>query len=161
MKKILLLLLILPICLGCLGDDDEGIDCALFDPAFPTLYLELVDADGVNLFENGTLNPEDISVEGDFPNAGFIFNPPNELAVPDSDIRRLDNTIQLFIPQQSNFQYTIMLSETESISMSFTAVFTRIPCNLSYYLPIDGSFDGATVELTEVSSLQFLGVIQP
>ncbi len=144
--------------LGC--SNDEGIDCALFDPAFPSLFLELVDANDVNLFENGTIDPDDIRVEGDFPNPGFTFNPASEFAVPGADIRKLDNTIQLIIPGEPNFQYTIYLSETDSILVNFSAELTRIPCDLSYYSPIEGTFNDLKLELTEVPPLQFLGTIK-
>ncbi|WP_339338922.1 MULTISPECIES: hypothetical protein [unclassified Croceitalea] len=159
MKKMFLLFLAVPLWTSC-SEDNNGIDCELFDPAYPSLYLELVDAEDTNLFENGTLDPEDIRVEGDFPNAGFSFNPPREFAVPEADIRKLDNTIQLLIPDESNFHYTIYLSETNSIQVSFSAELTQIPCNLSYYLPLEGTFNRSNFELTEVPPLQFLGVIE-
>lgn len=159
MKKIYLLLLAVPLWTSC-SEDNNGIDCELFDPAFPSLYLELVDAEGANLFKNGTFDPENIRVEGDFPNAGFSFNPPREFAVSEADIRKLDNTIQLLIPNESSFQYTIHISETNSIQISFFAELTQIPCDLSYYLPLNGTFNDLNFELIEVPPLQFLGVIE-
>jgi len=146
--------------LGCSDNDDDGINCELYDPAFPTLYLKFVDVNGNNLIENGSIDPEVISVEGEFPHAGFIFNPASEFAVPNADIRQLDNTIQLFIPKESNFQYTIHLNDQDSILIDFTAELTRIPCDLSYYKPTGGVFKDVGFELTEVPPLQFLAVVE-
>lgn len=160
MKNNITSLLIILLFLGCSNDENGGIDCELFDPAFPTLFLAVVDAENTNLFENCTFNPEDIRVEGDFTNAGFLFNPASEFAVPEADIRKLDNTIQLIIPRESNFRYTIFLSTTESIEVDFSAEFTRIPCDLSYYLPSGGVFDGLEIELSEVPPLQFVGIVE-
>lgn len=161
MKKFFTLFLIVLWCSNCSNDNGDGIDCSLFDPAFPTLFLKLVDANDTNLFESSELNPDTIRVTGDFPNAGFVFNPAREFAVPDADIRMLDNTIQLFIPNASNFQYTIHLSENDSVVVDFSAELTKIPCDLSYYLPLEGTFDNSTFELKEISPLQFLGVLAP
>lgn len=161
MRTVFALILIVLSCSNCSNDNGDGIDCALFDPAFPTLFLKLVGANNTNLFENGTLNPNDIKVMGNLPNTGFVFNPADEFAVPDADIRMLDNTIQLFIPNASNFQYTIYLSANDSVVVDFSAELTKIPCDLSYYLPLEGTFDTSKLELQEVSSLQFLGVLEP
>jgi len=111
------------------------IDCSLFDPAFPSLFLKLVDASGNNLIEVGTIDPNVIRVGGEFPNAGFIFIPVNEFAVQDADIIKLDDTIQLFIPTESHYQYSIQLSDSDSLLVDFSAKLTRIPCGLSYFLP--------------------------
>ena len=63
---------------SCSSDDDNGIDCSLFDPAFPELYIRLVDETGANLIENGTFDPENITIEGDFSNPDFRYIPPSE-----------------------------------------------------------------------------------
>lgn len=161
MRTVFALILIVLVSSNCSNDNGDGIDCALFDPAFPTLFLKLVDANDTNLFEKGAFEPDDLKVIGDFPNGGFLFNPANEFAVPDADIRMLDNTIQLFIPNTSNFRYTIYLSENDSLVVDFSAELTNIPCDLSYYLPLEGNFDNSKLELQEVSPLQFLGTLKP
>ncbi|MCM4171999.1 hypothetical protein DHD32_10945 [Arenibacter sp. TNZ] len=143
---------------GC--SEDDNIDCALFDPAFPSLFLKLIDASGNNLIELGTIDPNAIRVDGEFPNAGFIFIPANEFAVPDTDIRKLDNTIQLFIPTESHYQYSIHLSDSDSLLVDFSAKLTRIPCGLSYFLPTGVVVKNVEFEFTELSPLQFLVVIK-
>jgi len=150
-----------PIWISCSNNkDDDGIDCALFDPALPSLYIRIVDSKGANLFENGTIDPDNLSVEGGFSGAGFQFIPADEFDNPDADIRELDNSISLFIPYESTFQYTIHLDDIETIKVDFTAELTRIPCDITYYIPIEGVFNNEALELIEISSIQYLAIIK-
>ncbi len=160
MKKVFAITLIGLLFTSCLSSDDDGIDCELFDPAFPTLFIRIVDATGANLIENGTIDPNNIMVEGDFPNAGFQFIPANEFAVPDADIREFDNSLNLSIPNELSFQYTIDLDDFETINVGFNAELTRIPCEITYFTPIEVTFKDEIIELTEISSLQFLVIIE-
>jgi hypothetical protein len=161
MKKLIFLLIMIPIWIGCSNNnDDDGIDCALFDPALPSLFIRIVDSTGANLIENGTIDPDNLSVEGRFSGAGFQFIPANEFANPDADIRELDNSISLFIPYEPTFQYIIHLDDMETIKVDFTAELTRIPCDITYYKPIEGVFNNEALELTQISSLQFLAIIE-
>ena len=101
------------------SENDGGIDCALFDPGFPSLYVRLIDQNGDNLIGNGTIDPNEIIL---LKGLGYRYNPPNEFAVPDSDIRKFDNTIKLYIPNESTFQYIIKLNETDAAKS-----FLRLP----------------------------------
>lgn len=160
MKKVFTLILIGLLFSNCSNDDDEGIDCALFDPAFPTLFLRIVDNTGVNLIRNGTIDSSNITVEGDFSGAGFQFVPANEFATPDSEIRELDNSLYLFIPNESKFQYTIKLDDFKTIAVNFKAEHIKIPCDLSYFKPVEADFNDEELKLKEISPLQFLVVIE-
>ncbi|MFD0799206.1 hypothetical protein ACFQZJ_17150 [Maribacter chungangensis] len=160
MKRILLFFLVCTILSSCTNDDDNGIDCRLFDPAFPSLYVSLVDENGENLFENGTMNPDSLRVNGNFEGAGFNFNSANEFAVPDADIRKLDNTIGLAVPNLGTFQHTIFWSQNDSIVVGVSGELTKIPCNISYFTPINATYKGAQITLTEVPPLQFLLVLE-
>ncbi|GGD97912.1 hypothetical protein [Maribacter cobaltidurans] len=162
MKKLLILFLIGILFTSCSSDDDNGIDCSLFDPAFPELYIRLVDETGTNLIENGTIDPENITVEGDFSNPGFQYIPPNEFAEPDADIRKYDKTLYLFIPNESNFKYTINLDDSTSIILNFEARFAELPCEVSYYIPTKLTFNNQNVESenAETDELIFLAEIK-
>lgn len=146
------------LCLSCSNND--AIDCTLFDPAFPELYIRIADATGNNLIENGTVDPDRITVEGDFPGAGFRFIPADEYAEPDSEARALDNTLSLFIPRESKFRYTIHLDDLDPIDVDFTAALTKIPCDLTYFKPIGADSNNKTLEFKEISSLQYLVIIE-
>ncbi len=162
MKKILTLFLIGILISSCSNNDDEEvIDCSLFDPAFPELYIRLVDETGTNLIENETIDPEDITVEGDFSNPGFRYIPPHGFAEPDSDIRKYDNTLFLFIPNESKFEYTINLNDTTSIILEFDARFAELPCEVSYFIPTKLTFNNQNIESeNEESELIFLAEIK-
>ncbi len=149
----------MPIWIGC-SNNDEEIDCELIDFAFPSLFIRLVDDAGTNLIENGTIDPDDISVQGDFKSPGFQIIPAREFALPDADIRELDHTIMLFIPNQSTFQYTIHWSDMNSIQVDFSAEFTKLPCFLFYYKPIGGVFKNETFDFREIPPLQFVAELE-
>tara|TARA_R110002049_G_scaffold4504_7_gene31333 strand:+ start:9210 stop:9686 length:477 start_codon:yes stop_codon:yes gene_type:complete len=153
MKKIFIFITIGVILSNCSNDDNDGINCQLFDPAFPTLYIKLVDSNGNNLIEDGIINPDEITLQNGL---GLRFNPPNEFASPDSEIRELDNTIELFISNESTFQYAIKLNATDVILLDFSAELTEIPCDITYYVPTRVVYDNQNLELTEGSSLEFL-----
>ncbi len=155
-KKLVVLVIMIPIWIGCSNDDDE-IDCALINTVSPNLYLRIVDNTGTNLIENGTIDPNDISVESDFLGAGFRFIPSDEFS--DTDFREFDNTLQLFIANTSIFQYTINFNNMDTISIDFTSDLTKILCGSASFKPIDATFNSETLELIEVSTLQFLVVI--
>ena len=162
MKKMFTLLLIGILVSNCSKNDDDGIDCSLFDPAFPELYIRLVDENGVNLIQNGTIDPENITVEGNFSNPGFRYIPPSEYGEPDSEIRKYDNTLFLFIANDSNFEYTINLDDSTSIILNFEAKFAELPCGVSYYIPTKLTYNNQNIESenTEVNQLTFLAEIE-
>lgn len=163
MKKILTLLLVGIFISSCSNnEDDDGIDCSLFDPEFPGLYIRLVDETGTNLIQNGTIDPENITVEGDFSNPGFRYFPPNEYAEPDADIRKYDNTLFLFIPNESKFEYIINLNDSTSIILEFEARFAKLPCEVSYYIPTNLTYDSQNIESEneESNELIFLAEIE-
>lgn len=161
MKKILIFSLIGILISSCSNDDEGGIDCTVFDPAFPELYIRLVNKTGANLIENGTIDPENITVEGDFSNPDFLYIPPHEFAEPDADIRKYDNTLLLFIPRESKFEYTINLNDTTSIILEFDARLVELPCGVSYFIPTKLTYNNQNVESeNEESELKFLAEIE-
>jgi hypothetical protein len=66
MKKIFTFILIGLLFSICSNEDNDGIDCELFDPAYPSLYIRIVDDTGANLIENKTIDSNNINVEGNF-----------------------------------------------------------------------------------------------
>ena len=157
MKKIILLAITLAIFVNC-SNSDEGIDCTLFDPVFPSLYIRILDSTGVNLIENGTINPNNITVEGDFSAAGFQVVAENEFPLSDPVLSELNNSLRLIIARKSAFQYTINFADIDkAITIDFAAEETKILCDVTYFKPIKGDYENLTMELREVRNLQFVG----
>jgi len=102
MKNLVLILAFLAL-FSC-NNDDDVIECALFDPIIQTFYVELIDNQGNNLFENGTFNSDDVvvSING-FDLSGVIFN----------DVPGIENIIVLSLfGQAGDSTYEIQLSDT-------------------------------------------------
>lgn len=159
MKKLYLLVILMPLLISCSNNDDDGVDCSLYDPAFPSLFLKMVDEAGNNLIENGTIDPNAMTIEGDFEGAGFRWIPADKFANPDSEIRAFDNTIQLFIPNRAAFQYAVNLITKNSIILNFSSEVIQLPCEVSYSKPIKVSFNNKTLDIKEILSDHFLVVI--
>jgi|AntAceMinimDraft_5_1070358.scaffolds.fasta_scaffold31829_3 hypothetical protein len=160
MKKTFLFVGVFSLLFSCVDDNEPEIDCRLFDPIFPTLFIKFVDQSGNNLIENGTINTDSLRVMGSFPNVGIAFVQENEFAMPDADIRKLDNTIELSLTDQVQYQYSVYFSQTDSVVVDVSAELTKIPCNISYYTPKGVRFKDTDVELEEVPPLQFLAVLE-
>lgn len=125
----------------------------LFLTQHSPLYTLLVDINGNNLIENETVDPNEITLQSGL---GFRFNPPNEFANSDSDRKEFDNTIALFIPNESSFQYVIKLTDTDVIRLDFSAELSKIPCNITYYIPTSVVYNSQHLEFREVLSFEFL-----
>ena len=151
MKKIITLVMIGLLFISCSSNDD-GIDCSLFDPQAPSLFLKLVDSNGTNLIENGTIDPDEISI---LQGGDFRFNPPHESANSNEEISEFDNTLQLFLRVEST-EYVIQLSETETISLDFSAELEELACNVSFYIPTAASSNGEDLEIREVLNQAYL-----
>lgn len=162
MKKIITLILIGLLFSNCSNNDDDENDCIL-DMAAPSLHLKMVDATGTNLFENGTIDPNNIRVEADYSEEliNFQFIPGNEFGNPDAEIRVLDNSIMLTVPHRSTFEYTIYLDDIdEIINVQFETDQSRKICGTTYYTPVVASYNKETLEISEVSELNFFVILE-
>ncbi|GAA4289849.1 hypothetical protein [Aestuariibaculum suncheonense] len=153
MEKRLVVFLLAVMLFSCSSDKDSGIDCMLYDPYFPTLYIKLVDAEGNNLIENGTYDIEGMSFENGL---SYRVNPASEIEPVGSKIREFDNTVELGIPNRTNFTYVIKLSEEEDITLDFTAELIESVCDIEFTLPKEVVYGDQLLELREVIPLQFL-----
>lgn len=156
-KKISVLLLALAIMLSCSKDE---VDCSLFDPLFPELSVRLVDENGINLIENGTINPDSISIAADFNNPYFIFTPVNHYPSSSNRMNEFDNSLVLRIAQRPSFKYTLNLNDTLSVDIDFVAELRKLPCGVDFYEPEGVKIKNEVIELREVNDLQFLAIIE-
>lgn len=125
-------------------------DCATILPAYPYLFVKLVDVDGNNLIENGTIDPNEIVVLSD---GNFRVNTPDG---SDSD---LDYTLELFIPSELTFQYVLQLNDTETITMDFTSEINESDC-FTIYVPTGAIYNNQALELSELYQNIFLTEIE-
>jgi len=158
LKKIPIFISILGFIFGCSSSDEGGIDCTLYDPAFPSLHIRIVDSAGTNLIDNGVIDPNNISVEGDFPNAQFQIVPDYEFVSSDPDNGALNYSLSVVIPRKATFKYTINLADINTTySFDFTAKLMHLPCDISFFTPVKGSSNNQQFKLLEVRPLQFVG----
>ena len=155
MSKYYIILILGLLLSNCSNQDDIG--CDIFDPATPFLAIKLVDSNGINLIENGTIDPTEITLQSGL---GLRFLPPNDIADPNSPFAQFDNTIDLSIPDESTFQYMIDLNNTDVVSLDFTAERRDIECDITFYIPTKVMSDNQNLELREVSRLAFLVEIE-
>ncbi|WP_341215299.1 hypothetical protein [uncultured Wocania sp.] len=114
MKLITLLFCVLCFT-ACKTDDDNGIDCDLFDPANRNLFIELVDGNGNNLIENNTFVADDIKV---------LFNGNTITNVVFNDVEGIENLIALsLIGEAGNNTFEIQLSSeiTDTLILNLKA----------------------------------------
>ena len=107
---------------ACNNDDD--IDCALFDPIIQQIFIELVDEEGNNLIENGTFDRDEISVRfNDFVFTGVVF-----------DSEGIENliTLTLFGSNGDN-TFFIDLSNTETDIMVTNLTQISETCGVSFF----------------------------
>lgn len=138
---------------SCESTDDEVIDCTLFDPSFPQFFVKFVDNDGNNLIENGSLSPKDIKVSGDFENAFGHVVPGSHFKFPEN------NTLNLGLAQKISFEYHIEIKETLLRTLKFTAEKRKIPCDISFFVPLTVSYGNLALQLDEESALKYFVAI--
>jgi hypothetical protein len=124
MKKALFIFVLLLLFNSCKNDDD-GIDCALFDPITKSLYINLVDSDDNNLIENETYNADDITV---------LYNNNTFTNVFFNNIPSLENLIALKISgTQGDNTYEIQLSENLTYSLILDLTLESTVCDISFF----------------------------
>lgn len=152
MKKLIIFILIGFLFSNCSNEDHE-VDCERYDPAFPELYIKLLDSNGNNLITNGTFDPDEITlVSGE----SIRFHLPSQFALPDADIRIYDNTLKLSIPRQTTFEYVIQLAENNTISLKYSAIEKKILCGLSYFVPTGARLENEPLELKGGNDYPFI-----
>lgn len=154
-KRILVVVLGLVLMISC-KSSNEDVNCLTFDAEAPQLFVRIIDAEGTNLIENGTIDSTSMNIEGDFLDASFQFVPANQFG----DFSEFDNSLALFIPNESTFQYTINIDNFETVVLDFNAELIRLPCDISFFEPFSANFNTKELELELFEPHQFLVVIE-
>ncbi|WP_394748271.1 hypothetical protein [Spongiimicrobium salis] len=149
MPKKLLLPVLLLIMSSCLRNvDDEIVDCALFDPAIPIITITYVDADGNNLIRNETFNADDIEIlRADGSVGGGVILPRMDEEMPENN--PFNYTLWIALPRSETETYRIQLTDMVTDELQFTAQRQNLPCGLSYFIPISGTYNGTDITIVE------------
>lgn len=153
MKKYLLICVLFIVFINCKSDD--GIDCELFDPAFPQLFVKFVDSDGNNLIKNGSINSDNIIVLNAEENSVGTVILPNGFEVnPDSN--PFNYTLKIFSPNSSSETYNIHLEENTIEVLTIESELKNIPCGISFYTPISATYNNMKITVNEENLLDFI-----
>ncbi len=141
MKKIYTVILLSFILFSCQSDDD--VNCTS-EPAFsPAVFIELVNAAGDNLIENGTYIADDITIgfnESTFVNGVFTDSP--EVA----------NFIGLNIfgeDGDNTFEINLSDTETDILVLNINREETGGPCSQSFFTLNSVTYNGESKELQD------------
>ncbi len=163
MKTTLRYLFLLVFLVGCSGDDsrdDVETECddLIFDQfIYPEFFLRFVDASGVNLLENGSIDPENIVIEDDSGDPVSVFYTPED----ENYSEALYYSLIVTMPRDSEtLQGHISIDGFESVEVTFRAEQVGSPC-FYYKVPIGASANGEDLEQIELPDGAGLIVILP
>ena len=165
MRATLRFLFLLVFLLGCAGDDDEEIECSLEENALldsyysPQFLIRLVDASGENLLENGSIDPEIITIQSDSGNSDFVYIPEIENAAPNSIASEIQYSLGVFmLGGKETYKYQISVEGFETTDLVIRAEQIEEPC-YSYIIPISASINGEVLAQIEVSETELLVIL--
>ncbi|WBL25578.1 hypothetical protein [Zunongwangia sp. HGR-M22] len=164
MKASLRYLYLLIFLVGCAGDDDAETECSsrglLLDSYYaPECLIRLVDASGENLLENGSIDPETLTIESDLGNPEFIYIPEIEYAEPNSILSETQYSLGVFLlGNMETFQYQISIDGYETVDLVIQTEQIEEPC-YSYIIPVGASVNGEVLEEIEISDFELLVIL--
>ena len=87
MRQIVFFGVLLIFISSCSIKDNNDLECDIFHPKLPELYIRLVDDLGTNLIRNGTIDIDELIVEGgcNSETENYVFNPEDEFAAQDEE----------------------------------------------------------------------------
>ena len=141
MKSIYTCLLLSFFLFSCNSDDD--VNCTS-EPAFsPSVFIELVNAEGENLIDNGTYVAEDITID---------FNDSTFTNVVFTDVPGIANLIGLNVfGEDGDNILNINLSDTETdiLVLNINREETGGPCSQSFFTLNSATYNGESRELQD------------
>nr|WP_299340230.1 hypothetical protein [Allomuricauda sp.] len=150
MKKFTALLALVLLLVSCNGDD-----CDDFVPDILTqfLYIELVDANGANLIENGTYAITNIFTERNgnrFP--AVVFTDNETFIAPE---QRYKIEIGVVGNTGSNNTWTIELSDSETDTLQLNLAIESRDCNGTFYQIREAQYNDTSVNVEELGQNLF------
>lgn len=139
------------ILFSCKDDKDE-IDCSLFDPANPNLYIKLLDSNGNNLIENNTYKPNEITVS---------FNGQTITNVVFTTVKGLENLITLNVMgTEGNNQFDIKLSNSETDVLIMNLSLISQKCGWKFYKLNSVTYNDEIVSIKDESGNYSITVVK-
>ncbi len=143
MKQISLCILLSFILFSCANDDnDPEIACDLIQAIGSNLYIDLVNGQGENLIENGTYNPNDITID---------FN-GNTFTGVITGVEGIQNfvTVGVFGDDGDNtLEIRLSDTETDTLVMNLTRSETGGPCAQFVFQLNSAIYNGVSRELQD------------
>jgi len=132
-------LLISTLLLSSCNLDNDEINCVLSNPVPEVFLIELVDADGNNLIENGTFNAEDITVTVDAETVGNGQFIPNVITIFENggDLR---NDSDYLITLAQGVQDVLRLNFTTGVDPN---------CGFTIYTATSATYNGTEQNILE------------
>ena len=165
MRATLRFLFLLVFLVGCAGDDEEEIECsleknALLDSYYsPQFLIRLVDASGENLLENGSIDPEIITIQSASGNSDFVYIPEIENTATNTIASEIQYSLGVFMAGgKETYKYQISVEGFETTDLVIRAEQIEEPC-YSYIIPISASINGEVLAQIEVSETELLVIL--
>jgi hypothetical protein len=143
MKSIYTCLLLCFLLFSCNSDDNDEIQCITIEPISSTLFIELVNAQGENLIENGTYVTEDITID---------FNESTFANVVFTDVPGLENFIGINIfgeDGDNTFEINLSGTEVDTLVLNLTREETGGPCSQTVFELNTVTYNGESEELQD------------
>ncbi len=146
MKQTGLLLTSIFLFLACVGNDDnDPCEGVIADPIVQSIFIELVDAEGNNLIENGTYPPTGITAE---------FNGTTITGVVFTEIEGLENLISLnVIGPGGETAWLINLNDQETDTLILDLTLNLGQCGFNTYAFNSATYNGEVQQLVVDSAV--------
>ncbi len=123
MKQLSFFILLSLFLFSCSSDDDPEIACDLIQAIQSNLYIDLVNGQGENLIENGTYNPNDITIDVNGSTfTGVVF----------TNVEGIENFIAIGVfgeDGDNTFEISLSDTETDTLILNLTRSETGGPCS--------------------------------
>ena len=136
---------------SCESNDNDPCEGLILDVISQTLFIEVVNVDGVNLLENGTYDKNTISAEFD----GTILTPLvfDENEVPDLP-EELRNVLGIPIFGENNQKtiWNIHLDENDQDILEINVEIESEGCSGTFYNILEIAYNGVIEEVTDIGN---------
>ena len=136
---------------SCESNDNDPCEGLILDVISQTLFIEVVNVDGVNLLENGTYDKNTISAEFD----GTILTPlvfdGNEVPDLPEELRNVLG-IPIFGENNQKTIWNIHLDENDQDILEINVEIESEGCSGTFYNILEIAYNGVIEEVTDIGN---------